>query len=123
MTTVLVAVLCVGFGVWVTDTVANVCIARWKADRALELDRLALAQDRLALKRAEFDERRAAKSLTKRAEPMPMDLVARIGRWEDDWAREDERRLMQDLYIEYGSWDEVRKRMGSTDTVVEGMDQ
>lgn len=123
MTTVLVVVFLAGFGAWALHTMTQVWVARWAADRDLVRDRLALDRDRLALERAEFDERRAAKTLTKRAEPMPMDLVARIGRWEDDWAREDERRLMQDLYIEYGSWDEVRKRMGSTDTVVEGMDQ
>ena len=111
------ALLIVGFCAWLTTQTLPAIVAKWSRESAIAQDRLALderyvvvAEREIALseRQLQFEERKAEKPRAK--EPMPPDLEARISGWEDDWAREDERKALEQLYADSGDWDAVRRQ-------------
>ena len=46
-----------------------------------------------------------------KSDPMPPELVERVMTWEDDWAQDQERARIMDLYGIYQNWDDVQKHL------------
>lgn len=102
------ALALLGFCAWLTTKTLPILDAKWKRESAV-------AQNHAdaATRMAAVAERQVTMAEQKAEKPrpkihMPNDLVARIARWEDDWAREDERIALEQLYAELGDWDAVR---------------
>lgn len=102
MTAIFVTVLIVGFGAWLTQRLLPIFEAKWKANNDLAKRYAVIAEREIAL-----SEQRAEKP--RHRQPMPADLVARVGAWEDEFAREDERKYVEQLYAELGDWNAVRR--------------
>lgn len=102
MSAIIVTVLIAGFGYWLTLRVLPIFEAKWKAENDLAKRYASVAEREIALA-----EQRAEKPSNR--QPMPADLLARIAAWEDEFAREDERKYVEQLYAEMGDWDAVRR--------------
>ena len=139
MIAILVTAMVCGFGVWLVreaklyraDERAHAeALARERTIQEVsaqtrytvdDRDRLQLERDRLQLDRERFNAEQARQKPTKVGEPMPGDLIARYTRWEEEWAQDDERRRLQGLYADLGSWDLVRTAVGSDDRIQTGV--
>lgn len=102
MTAILVTAIIAGFGYWLTLRILPIFEAKWKAENDLAKRYATIAEREIALA-----EQRAEKPRNR--QPMPADLLARISAWEDEFAREDERKYVEQLYAETGDWDAVRR--------------
>ena len=96
--------------VYTTHSVLLAFLGKAKDDQRLTERRIVLDEAYLALERDRLDTDKAKAALPKARTEMPIDLVARVEAWEDDWAREDERKALMELYAEYGDWDIVRRK-------------
>lgn len=109
MTALLCVLVIVGFCAWLTTKTLPVLEAKWRRADTAAQDRLAIDRRYVTVdeRRISLEEHQAEKPTAKT--PMPPDLVARIGNWEDEWAREDERKAIEQLYADLGDWDAVRR--------------
>lgn len=103
----LVALIVVGFGVWLTRELLPALVARWEAEDAMA-DRYAKIAER------EIRLRELGAEKPNPRQPMPPDLEARINAWEDEFARADEQKYVEQLYAETGDWDAVRRQYAPT---------
>lgn len=110
MTALLIALVVCGSAIYVAHRVLLALASKAQADHALAERRLRLDEDYLALERERLDNEKHKAALPKARADMPPDLEARVNGWEDDWAREDERRALMEMYAEYGDWDIVRRK-------------
>ena len=87
--------------------------------RRTERTRVDIAEREVAVKEWELrlKERQMERAHEKPAkrDVMPSNLVGRITKWEDEWAQDDERRYILELYAELGSWDAVRTALRPMD--------
>jgi hypothetical protein len=113
-----VALVC-GTVLLVGHRAERVLTAKWRADRLLsdavavdQRDRdsrlAAIAERDIALREQEFAKRSEP---VRRAPPMPDDIRGRITMWDDEFAQNDERARIADLFAELGDWDQVRKAL------------
>jgi hypothetical protein len=110
VTALLIAFVVCGTVLYVTHEVSRIFASQRAADQRLA-DREATLREKyyqLDLDRFDAEQRKAVPP--KGRSEMPSDLEAKINAWEDDWAREDERRAVLELYGEYGDWDLVRRK-------------
>lgn len=83
---------------------------RQEAAAAVRAQELALEERRLAI-----EERRVVATLE--PEGVPVDLLQRITAETEDWAREQVRTLVTQLYQRHGNWDTVRLELARADAV------
>ena len=109
MTAILVTALLVGYAVWLASKLLPILEAKWKrqADIASDRNKIRLRYALVAEREVKLAESRVEKP--KDRHPMPADLAARIAAWDDEFAREDERKYVEQLYAESGDWDAVRR--------------
>ncbi len=90
---------------------AAAVLTQWLRDRrAIEEKKLALEERRLAL-----EEQRSASTLD--PEEVPVDLQMRCNAETEDWAREQLRSLVTQLYAKHKNWDSVRTELYKLDMV------
>lgn len=90
----------------------------WRAEAALRTlfaQRTRLQERELTLRERELAmlEERQAASLD--PEEMPVDLLMRCAAETEDWARDQLRSLVQQLYMRHKNWDSVRTEMAKLD--------
>lgn len=102
------------------------CLACWRVGTLLALTIQTVVGRKIAVaeRLATVEERKVtldeqARKPKARAEPMPPDLRSRIASFDDDWAREDEERMLFALYAEYDDWEQVRKNLRAIATPTE----
>ncbi len=105
----LVALIVVGFGVWFAPILLASLDAKWERESETANTRNAIRARyaKVAEREITLAENRAEKPNAR--QPMPADLVARINAWEDEFARADEQKFVEQLYAETGDWDAVRR--------------
>ena len=122
MTLLAVVTLCCATVLIIAAGAERVLSAKWQAERTIQASAIANEWDRQSRltdvrarrvavleRRVALEERRLKDSPT--GDPMPADLLDRINAWEDDFAKDDQRRVIADLYAEYRDWDKVRQRL------------
>jgi hypothetical protein len=109
--TALLSVLAIlAFAVWLTRELVPLFRAKWVREsearnRQIDVDaRYASVAERDITLREKQAEKPNAR------EALPPDLEASLNSWDDEWAREDERKVLDQLYAELGSWDAVRRK-------------
>ena len=106
----LVAFIVVAFGAWLAWRLVPVLETKWRREADIASDRNKVRARYAAVAEREITLReRGAEKPTSR-QPMPADLLARINAWEDEFAREDERKFVEQLYADTGDWDAVRRQ-------------
>jgi hypothetical protein len=98
------------FAVWLTRELVPLFRDKWvreseSRNRQIDTDTryAAVAERDIALREKQSEKPNAREAL-------PPDLEARINSWDDEWAREDERKVLDQLYAELGNWDAVRRK-------------
>ena len=130
MTTLLSVIILCAFGAYALHEHHKLRREELAVTRAAEDDirrtekvRVDIAEREVAVKEWELrlKERQMERAHEKPAkrDVMPPDLVGRIAKWEDEWAQEDERRYLLELYAELGTWDAVRTALRPLDTEVQ----
>lgn len=109
MTAILVTILLVGFGIWLTNTLLPVLQVKWKmeSDNIKGRNEIRARYAKVAEREIALAEHRNEKPQARY--PMPPDIEARVNAWEDEFARSDEQKYVEQLYAELGDWDAVRR--------------
>lgn len=114
MTAILVTALLVGYAVWLAVRLLPILEVKWKrqADIASDRNKIRSRYAQVAEREIELAELSAEKP--KARQQMPPDIEARINGWEDEFARADEQKYVEQLYAETGDWDAVRRQYAPT---------
>ncbi len=106
---VLVTALVCGFGVWLARYVLPLLTTKWAREAVIAEARNSVRGRYATIAEREVTLRERLAEKPNDRKPMPSDLEARINGWEDEFAREDERKFVEQLYAEHGDWDAVRR--------------
>ncbi len=109
MTAIIVTALLVGYAVWVARTLGPILEAKWTREANIASDRNKIRGRYARVAEREIALAESSSEKPKSRQPMPPDLVARINAWEDEFARADEQKFVDQLYAETGDWDTVRR--------------
>lgn len=112
MTTLLLGVIYVGYAVWLTVWLTAHGLpaleAKWRAETLAANQRNSVRNRLASVAEREMRLREQQAAQPKLPTAMPGDLLARINSWEDDFAKDDERRAINELYADLGDWQLVR---------------
>lgn len=109
MTTFLFGILALTCGIWLTHTLVILYEKKWEREATRDEMRLAIHARYAAVAEREVAIRERLPEQPVGREPMPADLEAKVNAWEDEFAREDERKYVEQLYAESGDWNAVRR--------------